>query len=59
MRALPNGAKNAVRRYASGGVLWDAAKPIRFRLEFAWLEQHFNDGRSVDRRVQLSGWYLF
>ena len=60
--ALANGAKNVLVRqqYASGGVLWDAAKPIRFGLEFAWLEQHFNDGPpSVDRRVQLSGWYLF
>ncbi len=41
-------------------VFWDAAKAIRFGLEYAWLEQHFTDGApSVDRRVQLSGWYVF
>ena len=61
--ALANGSKNVLVRqqYASGAVFWDVAQPIRFGLEYAWLEQHFNDGGapSVDRRVQLSGWYVF
>ena len=60
--ALANGNKNVVVRqqYASGAVFWDAAQAIRFGLEYAWLEQHFTDGPpSVDRRVQLSGWYVF
>jgi hypothetical protein len=59
---LANGNKNVLVRqqYASGAVFWDAAQAIRFGLEFAWLEQHFTDGPpSVDRRVQLSGWYVF
>jgi len=60
--ALANGNKNVVVRqqYASGAVFWDAAQAIRFGLEYAWLEQHFTAGSpSVDRRVQLSGWYVF
>src|SRR5262249_29286783 len=59
---LANGAKNVLVRqqYASGALFWDAARPIRVGLEFAWLEQHFNDGPpSVDRRAQLSAWYVF
>ena len=59
---LAQGAKNVLLRsqYASGSLFWDAAKPIRFGLEFAWLRQEFNDPNpSVDRRVQLSGWYVF
>jgi len=59
---LANGAKNVFVRqqYASGAVFWEVAQPIRFGLEYAWLEQHFTDGPpSVDRRVQLSGWYVF
>jgi hypothetical protein len=47
-------------QYASGALLWDAAKPLRVGLEFAWLKQDFiNPGPSVNRRVQLSGWYYF
>jgi hypothetical protein len=60
--ALANGAKNVVVRqqYASGAVFWDVAQPIRLGLEFAWLQQDFTEGSpSVDRRVQLSGWYVF
>ena len=60
--ALANGNKNVVVRqqYASGAVFWDVVQPIRFGLEYAWVEQHFTDGPpSVDRRVQLSGWYVF
>ena len=60
--ALAQGAKNVVVRsqYASGALFWDAARPVRFGLEFAWLRQDFTDpGPSVDRRVQLSGWYVF
>ena len=46
--------------YASGAVFWDVAQPIRLGLEFAWLQQDFTEGSpSVDRRVQLSGWYVF
>src|SRR5215831_4017668 len=59
---LAQGAKNVLLRsqYASGALFWDAARPIRFGLEFAWLRQDFADpGPSVDRRVQLSGWYVF
>ncbi|HVP62214.1 MAG TPA: hypothetical protein VMT11_16755 [Myxococcaceae bacterium] len=59
---LAHGNKNVVVRqqYASGAVFWDAAAPLRFGLEFAWLEQHFIEGpQSVDRRVQLSSWYVF
>jgi hypothetical protein len=59
---LANGNKNVVVRqqYASGAVFWDVVQPIRLGLEYAWLEQHFTDGSpSVDRRVQLSGWYVF
>ena len=59
---LANGNKNVLVRqqYASGAVFWDAAQAIRFGLEYAWLEQHFTEGPpSVDRRVQLSGWYVF
>jgi hypothetical protein len=59
---LANGNKNVVVRqqYASGALFWDVARPIRVGLEYAWLEQHFTDGGpSVDRRVQLSGWYVF
>jgi len=60
--ALAQGAKNVLVRsqYASGALFWDAARPIRFGLEFAWLRQDFTDGGpSVDRRVQLTGWYVF
>ena len=47
-------------QYASGALWWDAAKPLRVGLEFAWLKQDFVDpGPSVDRRVQLSAWYYF
>jgi hypothetical protein len=59
---LAGGNKNVVVRqqYASGAIFWDVTQPIRFGLEYAWLEQHFTDGPpSVDRRVQLSGWYVF
>jgi hypothetical protein len=59
---LANGAKNVVVRqeYASGAVFWDAVKAIRFGLEYAWLHQDFTaGGPTVDRRVQLSGWYVF
>ena len=62
--SLANGAKNVLVRseYASGAVFWDAAKPIRLGLEGDWLKQDFNNaapGPSVDRRVQLSAWYIF
>ena len=48
------------QQYASGTLMWDAAQPIRFGLEYGWLEQNFTAGPpSVDRRVQLTGWYVF
>jgi len=59
---LAGGSKNVVVRqeYASGTVFWDAVKAIRFGLEYVWLHQDFNTGGpTVDRRVQLSGWYVF
>jgi hypothetical protein len=41
---------------ASGALFWDAARPIRLGLEFAWLRQDFVDpGPSVDRRAQPGG----
>jgi hypothetical protein len=47
------------QQYASVGDLWTWTQPIRFGLEYAWLEQHFTAGPpSVDRRLQLSGWYV-
>jgi hypothetical protein len=60
--ALAAGAKTVFVRsqYASGALFWDAARPIRLGLEFAWLRQDFVDpGPSVDRRVQLTAWYVF
>ena len=48
--------------YASGALFWDVVRPVRVGLEFAWLRQSFSDrapGPTVDRRVQLSAWYVF
>ncbi len=61
---LAQGAKNVMVReeYASGALFWDVARPVRVGLEFAWLRQSFSDpapGPTVDRRVQLSAWYVF
>jgi hypothetical protein len=59
---LANGDENVVIRqqYASGALFWDILGPIRLGLEFAWLQQQFTAGPpSVDRRFQLSTWYVF
>jgi hypothetical protein len=60
--SLANGDENVVVRqqFASGAMFWHPVEPIRFGLEYAWLQQQFTAGpHSVDRRVQLSTWYVF
>ena len=59
---LAHGSRTVFVRsqYASGALLWEAAKPLRVGLELGWTKQDFVDpAPSVLRRVQLSAWYYF
>jgi hypothetical protein len=60
--ALSAGSRTAFVRSqnATGALFWDAARALRFGLEFDWLHQDFIDpGPSVNKRIQLSTYYVF